>query len=135
MKTQRQSRKRTAKEAGILNLTANKDTIQTEPKKLIEDQRPSVSSSIENTENIDIMFENKPVCKHLNLLSLEWSTIPLDWLTEFADEFQKEYFLKLKKQLLSLKTTVYPCQDDIYSFTKCPLDSIKVVIIGQGKPK
>ncbi|KAF9056694.1 uracil-DNA glycosylase-like protein [Panaeolus papilionaceus] len=56
------------------------------------------------------------------------------WRKVLQPEFKKPYFVKLKKYLLSetKSHTVYPALDNIYSWSRyTPLDSVKVVILGQ----
>ena len=57
------------------------------------------------------------------------------WKTALADEFNKEYFIKLtdfvRNEYLSGKA-IYPAPANIFNaFNLCPLDKVKVVIIGQ----
>ena len=57
------------------------------------------------------------------------------WKTALADEFNKEYFIKLtdfvRSEYLSGKA-IYPAPANIFNaFNLCPLDKVKVVIIGQ----
>lgn len=57
------------------------------------------------------------------------------WKTALADEFNKEYFIKLtdfvRGEYLSGKA-IYPAPANIFNaFNLCPLDKVKVVIIGQ----
>lgn len=57
------------------------------------------------------------------------------WKAALADEFNKEYFIKLtdfvRAEYLSGKA-IYPAPANIFNaFNLCPLDKVKVVIIGQ----
>ena len=57
------------------------------------------------------------------------------WKTALADEFEKDYFIKLTEfvrgEYLSGKT-IYPAAKNIFNaFNLCPLNQVKVVIIGQ----
>lgn len=57
-----------------------------------------------------------------------------DWDKLISDEFQKEYYLKLRAYLAhEYKTaTIYPDMHDIFNALKfTPYDDVKVVIIGQ----
>lgn len=61
--------------------------------------------------------------------------IEQSWKDALATEFDKEYFIKLtdfvRAEYLSGRT-VYPAPKDIFNaFNLCPLDTVKVVIIGQ----
>lgn len=57
------------------------------------------------------------------------------WLNQLADEFDKEYFQKLKEFLqneLKSGKTLYPPNKQIFAaLDACPFDKVKVVIIGQ----
>ncbi|HOZ30331.1 MAG TPA: uracil-DNA glycosylase [Bacteroidales bacterium] len=56
------------------------------------------------------------------------------WFEELHDEFEKEYFLKLKEFLIEEKKrfSVYPPGSQIFSaFNLTPIDKLKVVILGQ----
>ncbi|TPX50455.1 hypothetical protein SeMB42_g02241 [Synchytrium endobioticum] len=68
------------------------------------------------------------------LLELERSTMCPDWFETFGTELEKGYFLKIKRILEADESkgiTIYPPKDRIYTFTKCPLSKIKVVVLGQ----
>ncbi len=57
-----------------------------------------------------------------------------DWDKVLQDEFQKDYFLKIKKFVdKEYETkTIYPPYDDIFNaFKFTPLNEVKVVILGQ----
>lgn len=57
-----------------------------------------------------------------------------DWKTLLADEFDKPYFRSLVEFVRSeyASTTIYPKGGNIFrAFDKCPVDKLKVVIIGQ----
>lgn len=62
-------------------------------------------------------------------------TIEASWLEELNDEFQSEYFKKLKLFLLTEKQNkevVYPPGELIFNaFNLCPFDQVRVVILGQ----
>lgn len=57
------------------------------------------------------------------------------WASVLKDEFQKEYFVNLKKFLEKEKeegTIVFPPRNLIFNaFSKTPFDAVKVVIVGQ----
>lgn len=56
------------------------------------------------------------------------------WLSALEPEFSKDYFLKLSQFVAAERQsrTVYPPASDVFSWTRsCPLDEIKVVILGQ----
>jgi uracil-DNA glycosylase len=60
--------------------------------------------------------------------------IEATWKKALADEFKKTYWEALTKNVRAqyLKTTVYPPAKNIFrAFDLCPLDKVKVVIIGQ----
>lgn len=57
-----------------------------------------------------------------------------DWDTLLADEFKKDYYLRLRQFLISeYKThTIYPPMNDIFNALKAtPYGSVKAVILGQ----
>lgn len=61
--------------------------------------------------------------------------IEQSWKDALKDEFEKDYFINLtnfiKKEYLSGKA-IYPKPSNIFNaFNLCPLDNVKVVIIGQ----
>lgn len=61
--------------------------------------------------------------------------IEQSWKEALKDEFEKDYFINLtnfiKKEYLSGKV-IYPKPSNIFNaFNLCPLDNVKVVIIGQ----
>lgn len=56
------------------------------------------------------------------------------WFKALESEFTKEYFQKLSNFLQQerKKYTVYPPEDQVYSWTRmCPINQVKVVILGQ----
>ena len=56
------------------------------------------------------------------------------WKQRLANEFRKEYFVKLVQFVKEEygKHTVYPTGKNIFNaFDRCPFDNVKVVIIGQ----
>ncbi|PCJ59222.1 MAG: uracil-DNA glycosylase [Planctomycetota bacterium] len=61
--------------------------------------------------------------------------IDASWLEQLKDEFQSDYFKKLKGFLLSEKQNnqvIYPPGKLIFNaFNLCPFDKVKVVILGQ----
>ena len=65
---------------------------------------------------------------------LERKTMHETWLKALYKEFKKPYFTQLKSFLEREQKSkvIYPPQQDIYSWSRyCPLDRVKVVIIGQ----
>lgn len=68
------------------------------------------------------------------LLALEIDTLHESWLSALHQELTKPYFLRLKEYLAKERKTqvVFPPDKDIYSWSRhTPLDTVKVVIIGQ----
>ena len=56
------------------------------------------------------------------------------WKQRLAEEFEKDYFVKLTEFVRSeyMRTTIYPPAKLIFNaFDHCPFDKVKVVIIGQ----
>jgi hypothetical protein len=67
-----------------------------------------------------------------SLLALEIETMHDSWLAVLKDELVSDSFLNLKKFLSQEKGIVYPPSKDIYSWSRyCPLNTVKVVILGQ----
>lgn len=65
---------------------------------------------------------------------LQMSSIQNDWLEVLGDEFNKPYYRKLYKFVLSEynSTLVFPPADDIFNaFHFTPYSQVKIVIIGQ----
>ncbi|EKE5493011.1 uracil-DNA glycosylase [Campylobacter jejuni] len=58
-----------------------------------------------------------------------------DWKEFLRDEFQKKYFLEIKKQYLNAinqNIIIYPPANLIFNaFNLCPLKEIKIIILGQ----
>ncbi|KAI8852149.1 uracil-Dna glycosylase from atlantic Cod [Chytridium lagenaria] len=49
-------------------------------------------------------------------------------------ELKAPYFINIKKKLEQEKAAghkIYPAEDEIYTFTRCPLNDVRVVILGQ----
>lgn len=62
------------------------------------------------------------------------ANIGLSWYKALEPEFSKEYFLKLNDFVVSerQKSTVYPPEDQVYTWTQlCDIKKVKVVILGQ----
>ena len=56
------------------------------------------------------------------------------WDNVLEEEFKKEYFLKIKEFVEEeyKSKTIYPPKDEIFNaFKLCPIDNVKVVILGQ----
>jgi uracil-DNA glycosylase len=56
------------------------------------------------------------------------------WEEILGKEFEKEYYLKLKKFILDeyASKTIYPSKENVFNaFNFCPFENLKVVIIGQ----
>ncbi|KAJ7684590.1 uracil-DNA glycosylase [Mycena polygramma] len=65
---------------------------------------------------------------------LERDTMGASWFDALLGEFDKPYFVKLKKYLATecAAHTIYPSIDNIYSWSRLtPLDSVRVVVLGQ----
>jgi uracil-DNA glycosylase len=57
-----------------------------------------------------------------------------DWLSAIGDEFEKPYYLQLRRALVNeyRSRTVYPAADDIFNaFHFTPLSEVKVLLLGQ----
>lgn len=83
--------------------------------------------SLENdTEKCCKINENINICKICYLEDL----ISKDWRDEFETEYEKEYFLQIKKKLH--EKIIFPKLENIFSFTYFfPIEDTKVVILGQ----
>lgn len=70
-----------------------------------------------------------------DLFALEIAHLGADWLPYLADQLKKPYFRALKEFIRleeQTKRVIYPPSPLIYQWAKlCPLESCKVVIIGQ----
>ncbi|RPB13284.1 uracil-DNA glycosylase [Morchella conica CCBAS932] len=73
--------------------------------------------------------------EHKSLLQLEINTMEQSWFRALKDELITPEFLSLKRFLRNEKDggkTIYPPEEDIYSWTRfTPIDQVKVVILGQ----
>lgn len=69
------------------------------------------------------------------LLKLELETMHVSWLGALKEVLVTEKFLGLKRFLGEEKKAgkiIYPVEQDIYSWSRyCPLNTVKVVILGQ----
>ncbi len=62
------------------------------------------------------------------------SQLDISWRNQLLEEFQKPYFVELKRFLLSERTnaTIFPSvQETFAAFNLTPFENVKVVIIGQ----
>ena len=69
-----------------------------------------------------------------DFLQLERQYMAKDWFKAFLGEMKKKYFQAIKQALneeFNKGCIIYPQPSEMYSFTQCPLESVKVVIIGQ----
>lgn len=60
--------------------------------------------------------------------------LPKDWRTVLADEFEKDYFLKLQEFVNQERETktIYPPEDDVFNaFKYAPYDQVRVFLLGQ----
>ncbi|KAJ3187833.1 hypothetical protein HDU85_006226 [Gaertneriomyces sp. JEL0708] len=91
-------------------------------------KRPSVSESAVRTRGT--VQETDEIAA---LLRLEKATMAPDWYRAFEAEMHKPYFLDIKRFLLKdgQNNIIYPAETELYSFTRCPLAKVKVVILGQ----
>ncbi len=60
-------------------------------------------------------------------------SIPISWQPILKDEFKKDYFKTITRKVTEdrKKNTVYPPMESVFSFLKCDINDIRVVIIGQ----
>ena len=69
-----------------------------------------------------------------NLLDKTMPKITNDWLNEIGQEFEKPYYLELRKFLINEYRTkkIFPPMDDIFNaFHFTPLSKVKVLLLGQ----
>lgn len=67
-------------------------------------------------------------------MSADSVKIETSWKKALADEFEKPYFIDLSHFVRQqyLKHTIYPAPKEVFrAFELCPIDQVKVVIIGQ----
>ncbi|KAI9010058.1 uracil-DNA glycosylase-like protein [Hyaloraphidium curvatum] len=67
-------------------------------------------------------------------LHLERTCMAPDWFRAFEKEMGKPYFKEIKAYLAKENKAgqrIFPPDESRYSFTQCPLDRVKVVILGQ----
>lgn len=60
--------------------------------------------------------------------------LPQDWRTVLADEFKKDYFLKLQEFVNQERETktIYPPEEDVFNaFKHTPYDQVRVFLLGQ----
>ncbi|ORZ01472.1 uracil-DNA glycosylase-like protein [Syncephalastrum racemosum] len=103
--------------------------------------KPKESTSASSTvDNLQVTETRDPAALFKNLddeskarLDLEIKNLRYEWLKVLKDELTKPYFLELKKFLKdeSSKYTIYPPDRNIYTWSHCPPNNVKVVIIGQ----
>lgn len=56
----------------------------------------------------------------------------MNWSTIISNEFQKDYYINLQKQILESNSDVFPFPEFIFNaFKLCSFENTKVVIIGQ----
>jgi uracil-DNA glycosylase len=77
----------------------------------------------------------KLTAEQKELLKLEIDTLDESWLAQLKDEIVTKEFLELKRFLAEEEEAgkkVFPPKQDIYSWSRhCPLNTVKVVILGQ----
>ncbi|KAI5952610.1 UNG1 [Candida jiufengensis] len=105
---------------------------------------------LKDNKPVEITLEELKFCKNLNfdkenwintltveqklLLNLEINTLNITWLALIHKELTKPYFQKLKQFLNveSSKKTIFPKQEDIYSWSNLtPVNKVKCLILGQ----
>lgn len=67
-------------------------------------------------------------------MSADSVKIEISWKKALAEEFEKPYFIDLSHFVRQqyLKHTIYPAPKEVFrAFELCPIDQVKVVIIGQ----
>eukprot|EP01038_Epipyxis_sp_PR26KG_P008821 gene8821-11910_t len=101
--------------------------------KLLKKSVDDLSKKNEGSENASLLSNSentKNDSEPLNLIE----SLDKDWVERLKGEFSKPYFLRLSKFVTNeyATQTVYPPISQLYTaFNSCPIDEIKVVIIGQ----
>lgn len=113
--------------AGEANKKAIKDETEVETKK--------IGPAFPDATEFKKQFITKLSDEQKELLDLEINTLEDSWFQALSTELLKPYFLNLKKFLktqLAAKQTIFPPQNDIYSWSRLtPLNSVKAIILGQ----
>jgi len=110
-------RPRNDEESKQIGSETQKVNLSPEQKKLIESKRQQALEKLKQ--------------KKSNGLS---NLIGESWYNKLQTEFSKDYFIKLQDFVGSERKmkTVYPPESDVFSWTQlCPINKVKVVIIGQ----
>ncbi|KAH6587341.1 hypothetical protein BASA50_001270 [Batrachochytrium salamandrivorans] len=121
-----------------VNLSSNDPPLLLKRQQLApnETQDPLDTSDPQHTDTDQSVTSDMVSTQHHPLLGLEYATMSPDWLDAFHLELLQSYFLNIKlfiQKEIDGGKKIFPSSENIYSFTKCPLKNIKVVIIGQGK--
>jgi uracil-DNA glycosylase len=85
----------------------------------------------DENEDLNSLLESKKSKCDLNA----WhSDLPVDWMEAIGEELKKSYYKNMIQKINqeSFKCTIYPAEGERFSFMKCLLKNVKVVIIGQG---
>eukprot|EP00833_Pecoramyces_ruminatium_P007589 jgi/Orpsp1_1/1181621/evm.model.c7180000077961.1 len=111
--------------------------VESPPPDTSNDNKHSLEDDISDYNNSKkTKIENSPTTKELippHMLT-EKKYMAEDWYRTFRKEMLKGYFIKLKKTLEKEKKAgaiIFPKEQDMYTFTKCPLKKVRVVILGQ----
>lgn len=119
----------------VISEDAEIPSYSSSPASIVSEEVPKTSSEQSSSSQssspvmINLTLEEKA------LYSLEIAQIPECWFRYLRSELSKPYFARLKQFLADERQkgkTIFPPDEDIYSWARlCPLDRLKVVIIGQ----
>lgn len=109
-------------------------SVSTTVKSVMREESDASSSKAE--EDVSPVPECPPAVAlaEATMDTLEEATMGRSWFEALKKEFTKPYFVRLKKDLAAEQAshTIYPALPNIYSWSRfTPLDSVKVVILGQ----
>lgn len=106
-----------------------------EPKVEVEELKEEVAEKVNVSSDFKTKFISTLTEEQKELLDLEINTMEDSWFQALSGEFLRPYFLTLKRFLkaqYAAKQTIFPPQNDIYSWSRLtPLNNVKAVILGQ----
>ncbi|XP_065838900.1 uracil-DNA glycosylase-like [Oscarella lobularis] len=115
--------------------TSSEDEVSEAKRRKPSDEAPCERTGLALTPEQKARVEEKR--KNAQRLLVQKKTPPgmgETWTRALADEFAKEYFVKLSRfvEVERSKTTIYPPDDSVFSWTRyCKIGEVKVVILGQ----
>lgn len=92
-----------------------------------------MEKGIDKPENIDL--ENLENINNKRRRVITWleveDLLPADWALALSTEVSKDYFLEIKRKLHAKTAVIYPPIAEVFGFTRCSLNNVKIVILGQ----